>query len=336
MPRRLTTLFGASLLVIGAGAAQAQTDTPPGVEYQPIENPEAARRLLNDLAQYGFVEYRDFSRVNESYFIDAVTAAGDVVTFELDPSTGTLTVVEGILPEPQQQARQGQAGGIMDQELRREIELTEWDYQALYETGWSASQMIGTAVVGGGGEELGEVSNIIVGPDDTANAIIVEAGGFLDIGSTYLSVPWQQVEWMPGAQQAQVPVMEENVADFGLFGEQVAVGADSWRVTNLIGDYVSLQDRPGYGVVEDVIFDQNGAIQAVVVQPDIEVGERRGPVALPFAREGMGRQAAMPEDEPGMSAGWASAQSGEQWYGVPYSWQEVQELEAFETEQMQR
>lgn len=94
MTGKLTALLAAGLLATGVGAAQAQTDTPAGVEYQPIENPEAARRLLNELAQYGFAEYQSFERVNESYFIEAVTTTGEMVTFEVDPSTGSLTLVE--------------------------------------------------------------------------------------------------------------------------------------------------------------------------------------------------------------------------------------------------
>jgi|GEM_PF-1800651 len=94
MTGKLTALLAAGALVVGAAAAQAQTDTPPGVEYQPIENPEAARRLLNELAQYGFAEYLSFERVAESYIIEAVTPEGETVMVEVDPSTGTITMVE--------------------------------------------------------------------------------------------------------------------------------------------------------------------------------------------------------------------------------------------------
>jgi sporulation protein YlmC with PRC-barrel domain len=235
------------------------------------------------------------------------------------------------------QQAQGQSD-VMDPQLREKIELGTWDYQALYESGWRADDLIGSTVIGSGGEDIGEVSNIIVGPDDSAQAIIVEAGGFLDLGSVYLRVPWDQVQWTPGAGQVQAPIREDNVADFSLFGgEQPTAEGQAWRVTTLLGDYVSLQDRPGYGMVDDVVFSQDGAIQAVVVQPDVAAGQQEGPVALPYSREDMGREATPAEQEGrDMNVGMASAQSGEEWYGAPYTYREVQELDAFEAERMER
>jgi len=229
------------------------------------------------------------------------------------------------------QQEQGQSD-VMDEQLREKIELSSWDYQALYESGWRANELIGSTVVGGGGEEIGEVSNIIVGADDTAEAIVVEAGGFLDMGVTYLRVPWDQVEWSPDAQQVQVPVQAENVAQFSLFGDDPEVGREAWRVTNLVGDYVSLQDRPGYGVVNDVVFGQDGSIQAILVQPDV-AQEDQAPVALPY--DGGQMRGDDFGDEPGVGMR-SATRPGDDWYDAPYSYGEVGELEAFDQEQMQR
>lgn len=240
------------------------------------------------------------------------------------------------------QQEQGQTG-IMDEQLREKIELTDWNYQDLYESGWRAEELIGSTVIGADGSEIGEVSNITVGANDTAEAIIIEAGGFLDIGNTYLRVPWDEVQWSPDADQVEVPVQAENVDSFSLFEEQYTAATPAttaelpatqgWRVTQLIGDYVSLADRPGYGIIDDIIFSPEGKVQAVLVEPDVAY-EEEGPYALPYYPEGSMFEGV--EEEPGMSVGMASAQAGEQWYGVPYSYQEVQELEAFDTEQMER
>ena len=152
------------------------------------------------------------------------------------------------------------------------MDLENWDTETLSGT-WRATEMTDTPVYGETGEDIGEVSNVVVGPDNKVQAIIVEAGGFFDIGDTHFSVPWDQVDVTPGEEGIRVPVNEENVADFDLFSsDEVEAGERSWRVTELIGDNVMFSDNSGYGIVYDLLFAEDGILQAVVVNPSIGYG----------------------------------------------------------------
>lgn len=151
------------------------------------------------------------------------------------------------------------------------MDFDAWNDEDLTGT-WRATVMTDTPVYGETGEDIGEVANIIVGPDNKVQSIIVEAGGFFDIGDTHFSVPWDQVDLTPDAEGIQVPVNEENIADFDLFGDEVEEGPRSWRVNELIGDNVMFSDESGYGIVYDLLFEQDGTLQSVVVNPSIGYG----------------------------------------------------------------
>lgn len=155
--------------------------------------------------------------------------------------------------------------------LAQEIELSAWDTKALQD-GWLASAMTDTPVYGEAGEDIGEVSNIYVGPDDQIESIVVEAGGFFDIGDTHFRVPWNQVDLTPGEEGIRVPVNEDNVEDFDLFGDEPGPGPRAWRVNEVLGDYVRLEGGVDYGIVEDLVFDEGGKLQSIVVNPSVGYG----------------------------------------------------------------
>lgn len=152
------------------------------------------------------------------------------------------------------------------------VDLTTWDYGALTK-GWGAEELLDTTVRGADGEEMGEVENILVNAEGNVEKIIVEAQGFLDIGDTHFSVPWDQVEIGPDMEYVIVPINEDNLEDFNLFDDsEVSAGPRSWRVTELIDDYVTLEADLDYGYVEDLIFDQEGKLQSVVIVPAVAFG----------------------------------------------------------------
>jgi hypothetical protein len=76
----------------------------------------------------------------------------------------------------------------------------------------------------------------------------------------------------------EVPVDEDNVPEFSLFegDEEVTTGPRAWRASELLNDYVSLQDSPRYGIVDDIVIDRQGRVQAVVVYPDVTYGVAGG------------------------------------------------------------
>ena len=140
--------------------------------------------------------------------------------------------------------------------------LDSWSYDQLYAGGASAERMIDdTDLYGPGGDEIGQIEDILLGSDGKIVALIAEVGGFWDIGDTHVSIPWEDVE-MSG-NRVTVPITEENADEYGVFdNERIArseaaatlvggvddalAGNRLWRASELIGDYARLRDRGSY------------------------------------------------------------------------------------------
>lgn len=182
-----------------------------------------------------------------------------------------------------------------------------------YVSGWRATHMIDTPVRDADGEIIGEVHNLLVGPGGALRGVIIEAGGFLDLGDTHFAATWRQVELGPNLAYLTVPLDEAAIADFSLFGDNFA-GADisrtrTWKATELIGDYVVLKNGENYGLVTDLVFDENGALASLIIEPDV-AGGFDGPYSVPFDA--------------------ASFDPGLNFYEAPYSREELAGLGVFE------
>jgi PRC-barrel domain len=101
---------------------------------------------------------------------------------------------------------------------------------------------------------VGEVEDLIIGPDGALQAVIVEVGGFLDIGDTHYRVRWEDVQLAPDLKGISVPVSMENIEKHSIFPEDQEDPAERGsRAGELMNDYVSLADYPSYGMVQDVV-----------------------------------------------------------------------------------
>lgn len=172
------------------------------------------------------------------------------------------------------------------------IRLSEWDYARIYEGGGIQSDnLIDAAAFGPDGNEIGSVENVILDEQNQIIALILEVGGFWDIGDTHVAVPWAQVTMTDDG--VEVPVREDNLEQYDLYGEDspiseedlqqavrvdegVSSGPRNWKLTSLLGDYATLDNEVGYGYVDNVIFSRDGEIQAVVIESE------GAPYAYPF------------------------------------------------------
>lgn len=213
--------------------------------------------------------------------------------------------------------------------------LSDWTYGTLYASGWSVENMFDTTeIIDATGEEIGDVENVIFSNEGEVLGIIAQVGGFWDIGDTHVHVPWDEVTIGDTIQQARVPVTEAAIEDYDVFGdywgdEQVITEADAdattavdddlvagagiFKATDLIGDYVYLDDGARYGYVTDIIVE-NGAISAIVT--DAATYGRRGYYAYPYAYRGV---------SPMVSPR----------YDMPYGTAEVDTIESFDYDQLQ-
>jgi hypothetical protein len=60
--------------------------------------------------------------------------------------------------------------------------------------GRAASQLIGASLLTQGGEEIGEIVDLVIGSDDRVEAAIVEAGGLAGLGSRMVGVAFGGLE----------------------------------------------------------------------------------------------------------------------------------------------
>jgi len=209
------------------------------------------------------------------------------------------------------------------------VDITTWAYDDLYAGGWRAEWALGSDVYGPEGEEIGELEDIIIGPEGQILSIVAEVGGFWDIGDSHISVPWDEVQVSDDFDRFQIPVTEENVEQYSAHearltateaaGEvalvdDVAAGVRAWRARELIGDYAYLEDRVGYGYVDDLIF-REGRLESVVIRPDVGYGDA-GYYAYPYH---------------GYDYGW---HPGYDYYQLPYTEEEAADLEPFEYDEL--
>lgn len=169
-----------------------------------------------------------------------------------------------------------------EQEGATWVDITVWDTTGLRQ-GWSADNLLNEEVYGSDGDQIGEVEDFFMGPEGQIISVVVEGGGVLDIGDSHIAVPWGRVNRL-GPVSIQVPVEDGNLDEFGLFenvDDDFAAGR-KWRLSDLIGDYVTLKNGINYGYVEDVIFNDKGTIQAVIADPAYGYGYSPGPVAFPY------------------------------------------------------
>jgi sporulation protein YlmC with PRC-barrel domain len=153
----------------------------------------------------------------------------------------------------------------------------------LYQNGLSAREVIDTPVRGENGERIGEVKDIVVDEHGRIARLVVEVGGFFELGDQHIGVPWKDVKVGENMEFIQVPLREVRSGTYSLagtvpHGEHVPIALTSWRVNELIGDYARLKDSPRAGLVTDVIFDSRGQVQTVLV----DRLDRRGLFAYPF------------------------------------------------------
>lgn len=135
-------------------------------------------------------------------------------------------------------------------------------------------------------------------------------------------------------ESVEIPITQENVEDYSLFDDayfgevdvgelatvedDVMTGPDIWKATDLLDDYVVMQTGEGYGYIGDLIFDQEGQLQAVVANAvNDEIGDY-GYYAYPW----------LGWDYP---YGWDADLD---YYVIPYSQEQIAGLTVFDFEAM--
>lgn len=85
-------------------------------------------------------------------------------------------------------------------------------------TSYRSDKLIGMNVKNSAGEELGEISQIILDSNGQATHVVLSAGGVLGVAETDYIVPWNQVQLTAGGDHALIDVQKNAISsEFSAF-----------------------------------------------------------------------------------------------------------------------
>lgn len=143
--------------------------------------------------------------------------------------------------------------------------------------GYTAEDLIGLELRGLAGKPIGDIKDLVIGPDGQLRRLLVDVNeGLFGTGGQRLAARWSDVTPGPrehgDVQYFISPVTKQNVQKFGVFTNRPAAvegQGREWRAAELLGDYVGLKDNSDYGSVVDLVFDRQGRLLSIALAPEI-------------------------------------------------------------------
>lgn len=75
------------------------------------------------------------------------------------------------------------------------------------------SKLIGYSVKNTQGEELGEIEELVIDPQDgRITYAVLSSGGFLGVGGKHFAIPWESLTPMPEQQSFHLDISKEKLA----------------------------------------------------------------------------------------------------------------------------
>ena len=106
------------------------------------------------------------------------------------------------------------SGGVSAQGTAQTVELATVDVETLA-AGYRASKVIGTSVVNGAGETIGEIDDVLVSSDGKQPYAVLSIGGFLGIGERLVVVAYEDLRFgdktvtLPGGTKDGLKMLPE-------------------------------------------------------------------------------------------------------------------------------
>lgn len=164
-------------------------------------------------------------------------------------------------------------------QARSAANAVTWTDEAI-RGGISVNRLIGLEVRGRNGKEIGNVDQVLVSDQGRVSGIVVQSGGFMNIGDTRFRIPWQDVQLGVGMEHVLVPLTEQTAERYrDRTDDTVKTRAREFRVSRIKDGEVTLRDGTRYGEVEDLIMTRGGELHAVIVDASFGPGGRR---AIPY------------------------------------------------------
>lgn len=95
-------------------------------------------------------------------------------------------------PQPQMQSQQPMQGGSATS--GQAVQNAQQAQQQVEQLAAQGEKLVGKDVYGANNERVGEVKDVVVGPGNKVNAVLVDVGGFLGIGAKTVSLPLEQLK----------------------------------------------------------------------------------------------------------------------------------------------
>ena len=172
------------------------------------------------------------------------------------------------------------AQGAAATQARGGTDIKAWNQSEL-RGGISANRLVGMDVRGQNGNSIGEVQHVLVDKQGKVAGVVIESGGFMNIGDTHFRIPWDQARFSRDMDHVVVAMTEKQAEQWSekRARERVRTGAGEFRLSDLRDDGVTLRDGTRYGQIEDVILSRDGHVKAVIVDRRFGPG---GHFAYPF------------------------------------------------------
>ncbi|MGJ3262473.1 MAG: hypothetical protein ACFE0R_04480 [Salinarimonas sp.] len=181
------------------------------------------------------------------------------------------------------------------------LPLEQLDFEPAQRDLWSGRDMLEADLLGPGGDDIGDVEDILVTTDGYAVAVVVELDELLEWKETTVSMPLSTLELLPGANAIRSPIAPDGLQLYSAFDvrtltarivsdqvaaiadddlDEVVTGADLLLFEEtLLGGYAPLPDGTASGYVHDVLFSMEGAAEVVVISAARGVFDG---IAVPF------------------------------------------------------
>lgn len=84
--------------------------------------------------------------------------------------------------------------------------------------GQDAIDIVGRDVLDQENERIGEVTNVLIGPEGRVDAVVLSTGGVLGLGGSQYEVPWDRIAMSPDGQDVMLGVAKDDVeTEFSAF-----------------------------------------------------------------------------------------------------------------------
>lgn len=116
-----------------------------------------------------------------------------------------------VTPEQGQMTNQNKARGGMPDSPRMNEPTTAGPFITVHGQGaWRVSDLEGKPVYTVGGEDIGDINDVLVSQDGSVNAVLIGVGGFLGIGEKDVAVNMSALQLGPGMTQQQANRAAKN------------------------------------------------------------------------------------------------------------------------------